>query len=79
MKEKIEAILEDMWERPFTRTWEAEEKNMRKILEKHLSEDESTGDKLTPNENEEWKQWSWTNMYTKESNDGNTVQDIKYT
>jgi hypothetical protein len=35
--EIIEKIVRDMWERPFVRTWEWEERNMRKILTKHLT------------------------------------------
>ena len=35
--EAIDNIIEDMWERPFARTWEWEERNMRKILKKHLT------------------------------------------
>lgn len=34
--EVIDNIIEDMSERPFAKTWGTEEKNMRKILEKHL-------------------------------------------
>lgn len=34
--ELIDKIISDMWERPFATTWEKEERNMRKILRKHL-------------------------------------------
>ena len=37
-EELIEKIIDDMWERPFARTWEWEAKNMRKILKKHIQQ-----------------------------------------
>lgn len=36
IEQLIEKIIDDMWERPFARTWEWEVRNMRKILKKHL-------------------------------------------
>jgi len=36
IKEIIDKILNDMWERPFARNWECEERNMRKILTRHF-------------------------------------------
>lgn len=46
IEQLIEKIIDDMWERPFARTWETEVRNMRKILKKHLQSLQDTTEEI---------------------------------
>jgi hypothetical protein len=58
IEQLIEKIIDDMWERPFARTWEWEARNMIKILKKHLqSLQDTTEEKPTVATVLAYEQW----------------------